>query len=253
MASNEHPHCLASSADASDLFTDLNNLIFIFDPLAVMTDTGQATTRKVLRWAVRLSLYSYVSIHITGDDSVWADVMTPWTMPATMRRLVSILLLPSTFVHFEWPKTASISASHDRSSKHRPFIARESAELWRFPSGSSWIPDGDEDLQMRLCIADNGGAAGHRSTSATREVAPQEFEWSTMNEDVNLFVSSCAHCISTAGGGKVPRPFRPALFGTKPNKLVQFDYIELGPSRTGKKYVVMASVFREVSVNVQNF
>ena len=35
------------------------------------------------------------------------------------------------------------------------------------------------------------------------------------------------------------RPFGPALFGTKPNDLAQFDYIDLGISRTGDKYVLL--------------
>lgn len=60
-----------------------------------------------------------------------------------------------------------------------------------------------------------------------------------MSEDVDMFVSSCIHCLSTKGGGKVPHPLGQALLGTKPNELVQFDYIELGASRTGENYVLM--------------
>ena len=67
----------------------------------------------------------------------------------------------------------------------------------------------------------------------------QEFSWSTLSEDADLFVSSCIHCLSTTGGGRVLRPFGPSLFGTKPNDLIQINYIELGPSRTGEKYVLM--------------
>ena len=54
LASIEKSHWLASCADRFDLYTDHNNLIFIFDPLAVMPDIGQAALRKVLRWALRL-------------------------------------------------------------------------------------------------------------------------------------------------------------------------------------------------------
>lgn len=54
MASIELSHWLASCANGFDLFTDHNNLIFIFNPLAIMSDIGQATTRKLLRWPVRL-------------------------------------------------------------------------------------------------------------------------------------------------------------------------------------------------------
>lgn len=49
---------------------DHNNLIFLFDPISVVSDMSQITLRKVLRWAVRLSVYNYTCFHIKGDDNV---------------------------------------------------------------------------------------------------------------------------------------------------------------------------------------
>lgn len=63
--------------------------------------------------------------------------------------------------------------------------------------------------------------------------------WSTLSEDVRSFVQSCIYCLWTVGGERVPRPFGTALHGTKPNDLLQFDYIELAPSSEGDKYVLM--------------
>ena len=63
-----------TNPDGFDLYTDHNNLIFLFDPLSVVADMSQTTLRKVLRWAVRLSLYQYTCFHITGEDNVWADL-----------------------------------------------------------------------------------------------------------------------------------------------------------------------------------
>lgn len=37
----------------------------------------------------------------------------------------------------------------------------------------------------------------------------------------------------------MPRPFGPAVHGTGPNDLLQFDYIEIGSASTGEKYVLM--------------
>lgn len=90
MALIERSHWLVSCPDGFDLFTDHNNFTSIFDRIAVMPDIGQATTRKVLHWTVRLSLYNYVCMHISGDDNVWADLMTRWKIPTTIRRLVTI-------------------------------------------------------------------------------------------------------------------------------------------------------------------
>lgn len=50
---------------------------------------------------------------------------------------------------------------------------------------------------------------------------------------------TCIHCISTTGGEKIPRPFGPALHGSKTNDLLQFDYIDLGKAISGPKYVLM--------------
>ena len=57
--------------------------------------------------------------------------------------------------------------------------------------------------------------------------------------DVRTFVRGCIHCRSTIGGKNIPRPFGPAHFGTKPNDLLQFDYLDLGPSQSGEKYFLM--------------
>lgn len=56
----------------------------------------------------------------------------------------------------------------------------------------------------------------------------------TLLENVELFATSCIHCLSSNGGGEMPRPYVLALFVTKPDELAQFDYTEFGPSSTGK-------------------
>ena len=60
-----------------------------------------------------------------------------------------------------------------------------------------------------------------------------------MKDNVALFVSSCIHCLLTVGGERTPRPFGPSVFGTHPNDLLQFDYIELGKSTMGDQYVLI--------------
>lgn len=92
---------------------------------------------------------------------------------------------------------------------------------------------------MRLCIIAHTCTAGHRSTTVINNAISREFYWTTLFEDVDIFFSSCIHCLSTKEEGKVPRPYGPALVGTKPNELVHFDYIELGQSSTDEKYVLM--------------
>lgn len=52
-------------------------------------------------------------------------------------------------------------------------------------------------------------------------------------------MSSCIHCLSTIEGGRVPRPCGLSVHDTVPSDLLQFDYIEIAPSRTMEKYIMM--------------
>lgn len=54
-----------------------------------------------------------------------------------------------------------------------------------------------------------------------------------------MFVKACIHCISIVEADKVPIPFGPALHGTKPKDLLQFDYTEIEKSNAGPKYILM--------------
>lgn len=94
---------LAACPEGFGLFKDHYNLIFFFDPVAVKLDTGQAAFRKRLRWAVWNSCYNYVCIHICGVDNLWADLLPRWTILHTIRGLISIPPLPTTFPDLERP------------------------------------------------------------------------------------------------------------------------------------------------------
>lgn len=104
-------HWLVTNPDGFDLYTDHNNLIFLFDPLSVVPDLSQTSLRKVLRWAVRLSIYQYTCYHIKGEENVWADLLTRWSNAnRTVRRLVHIPELPSACSDdFEWPSAKDIA------------------------------------------------------------------------------------------------------------------------------------------------
>lgn len=240
LATLERMHWLAATPSGFDLFTDHNNLIFLFDPLSVVPDMSQTTLRKVLRWAVRLSMYNYTCFHIKGTDNVWADLLGRWSVPKTVRRLVRIPELPrSSAEDFQWP-TASVMADAQSlaATEHQPHLTLID-KLWRNQNGALWTPDSAPDLQLRLCIIAHTAPAGHRGQSTTETVLRKHHFWETMLTDVRSFVRPCIHCLSTIGSGKVPRPFGPAVHGTAPNELLQFDYIELDESRTGEKYVLM--------------
>lgn len=102
-------------------------------------------------------------------------------------------------------------------------------------SGQIWLPQEANDLPLRLLVIDHTSARGHRGQSATISAFPNRFSWDTLETDSKIFVSSCIHYLSTTGGEKVPRPVGPAMFGTKPNNLLQFDYLDLANSSNGDR------------------
>lgn len=238
MSTLDKMHWLASSADSFELYTDHNNLIFLFDPTAYVPDLTQAAIRKVIRWAVTISGYNYECVHISGEDNVWADLMTRWKRTSTLRRIVSVPALPSAASDsFIWPTATAIA---ECQAQHTPPHTHKLVdELWHTPTDRIWIPDDADEMQLRLCIVAHTSASGHRGTQSTIDAISRHYYWTTLEADVKLFVSSCIHCLSTTSGDKIPRPFGPSVHGTRPNDLIQFDYIELGKSTTGDKYVFM--------------
>lgn len=193
-------HWLAATPNGFDLYTDHNNLIFLFDPLSVVPDLSQTTLRKVLRWAVRLSMYRYTCFHIKGTDNVWADLLGRWSASKTVRRLIRIPELPSSSSEdFEWPALDNIVAAQSSSDSERPHSLTLDGSVWCNPNGAIWIPDSASDLQLRLCIIAHTGPSDHRGQSTTETVLRANYFWSTMTSDVRTFVRACIHCLSTVG------------------------------------------------------
>jgi len=240
MATTERMHWILSDSAGFDIFTDHNNLVFMFDPLSVLRDISLSSLKKVLRWAVRLSIYNYTCIHIPGTENVWADLLSRWAVPNMVRRIIRVPLLPSAASEdFIWPSNAEISEVQTEHRAIRPKRLNDTDGLFVTKTGAIWIPDACSDLQLRICIIAHTSSAGHRAIDATESAIRRKFHWSTISEDVGTFVKRCIHCISTLKGKRVPRPFGPAVHGTFANDLVQFDYLEIAPGRDGVKYILM--------------
>ena len=239
-ASCERMRWLLGTPDGFNLYTDHNNLIFIFDPLSLVPDLSASSVKKVLRWAVSLSTFNYVCFHIPGTKNVWADLLGRWSAPAVVRRLIEIPpLVSASDEDFVWPTEVEISQVQEAHRAQAPLHLNDENGLLRDQTGAIWIPPTAGDIQLRLCIIAHTSAAGHRGIKSTKSELKKIFFWDTLSEDVDTFVAQCIHCLSTTRGVRVPRPFGPAVHGTRPNELIQFDYLEIGPSAIGSKYLLL--------------
>lgn len=136
LATVKRLHWLTSTPAGFDLFTDHNNLIFIFELFAVQPDLALSAQRKELRWVVRLTSYNYTCVHIIGHDKVWADFIGRWLAPPIIRRLFTIPTFPSaSSVNFSCPRESEIRDIQltEVDNRTRHLIRQEG--VYRFPSG----------------------------------------------------------------------------------------------------------------------
>lgn len=236
LASLHRMHWLVATPEGFDICTDNHNIIFIFDPLSLMPHLSQSSIKKVMRWAVLMNMYNYACIHMPAVDNVWADLLGRWSAPPSIRRIISVPpLVSSQSDDFEWPTAENLQVLQQKDITYKPDNLHPADGLYVNDTGTAWIPDAADDFQLRMCIAGHTGPAGHRGCAATTKAIKKHFFWSS----IQTFVKSCIHCLPTVGGNKVPRPLGAAVHGTKPNDLLQFDYIEMAPSKAGEKYILM--------------
>jgi hypothetical protein len=73
----------------------------------------------------------------------------------------------------------------------------------------------------------------------TLSVIKDHYYWKGMSKVITVFVGSCFHCSTSAPGETTPRPMREALHASKPNEVIHFDYLYMGPSFDDVKYVLI--------------
>lgn len=105
--------------------------------------------------------------------------------------------------------------------------------------GSGKVGWKSDDLQLRLLIVAHCDTSDHRGTDSTECTLREQFTWNTFADDAREFVADCIHCIMAKTGHKIPRPYAETLHAVKPNEVVHFDYLYMGPSGDGYQYVLV--------------
>jgi hypothetical protein len=227
------------------LFTDHRNLQYIFNPTSVVSTVPKYTADKLQRWAIMLMSYQYVIHHIPGESNVWADLLSRWGSPlATVCALVQVQPQESPLLseEFVWPTVPDLKIAQSTAiSKNSSWCT----DLWKGGDGLYYtaneqvlVPDEASELQLRLLVVAHFSVGGHRGAKVTADIVKRKFWWSTIDEDVKLFVEKCLHCAS-ASGEWVHRPLGETLHAEKPNELLHFDYIYMGESEDGYEYILV--------------
>ena len=177
------------------------------------------------------------------------DFMTRWlrgyrghraSIKRVCHRLLQEDIVPSPLEeHFIWPRMPDILQAQKQHLEKIPDSAVTNDDGCIVIRGKIWVPDEADDLQWRLLITSHCGHAGHRGTESTLAVLSEEFIWSSMDEDTSSFVANCIHCVMSKAGLKIPRPLSLTLHASKPNEVVHFDFLYLGQSTEGLRYVLV--------------
>ena len=104
--------------------------------------------------------------------------------------------------------------------------------------GKAYVPD-VERLRERIIIGAHQGAAIHRKKEMTKNAVSALFAWQGMAKDVKNFCHRCLHCVLNADRVKVPRATATTMLPEIANEAISFDYIYMGPSATGEKYILL--------------
>jgi hypothetical protein len=224
------------------LFCDHKNLIQIFS----LTNVSKPTAQKLQRWALFIQRFRYTIEHISGEDNVWADLMTRWgaspddtTVTHTaVRRVRAIAVTADDRVRplqnpgFVWPTIEEINTAQQKWLTCVEERKRNRDNLVVTDNGKVTIPEEADDLRRRLCIiAHAGGNSGHLGYQATAQKLAQFFHWKNCVEDVKAICSSCLHCLPTRGGMRVPRPLGAQVHGSRPNEVIHMDWIYIWPMK----------------------
>ncbi len=52
--------------------------MYLFDPQYRPATVKKFTEEKLQRWALRLNAFPFTIEHVSGEDNVWADLLTRW-------------------------------------------------------------------------------------------------------------------------------------------------------------------------------
>ncbi|KAH9073144.1 hypothetical protein Ae201684P_014961 [Aphanomyces euteiches] len=247
--------------DGFRMYCDHENLIQVFAPHA---EWKTYQRQKLTRWAAIIGGYRYVIEHIKETNNLWADLMSRWgqmrppgvTMdPAkvrrghgwTKKRKPTTQTVPPPGQHrlrplddpeFVWPTIDEISRAQAKFVKSKPAKADLRDRLWMV-ADRIWIPANAGDLIQRIMIVAHCGSMGHRGEAALVQHVQRKFQVDKLHQLAKKFIAACLLCPHVKGGRVLHRPYASRWHATKPNEGIHFDYLYMGPSKSGPKYILV--------------
>ena len=102
-----------------------------------------------------------------------------------------------------------------------------------------YIPSKVAELKLRFMATAHCETNGDRGREVSKNRLEEQVTWTELESDVDNFIGNCLHCIVSRSGGMIPRPLANSLHATKPNEVLQFDFLYMGRSNGREKYVLI--------------
>ena len=102
-----------------------------------------------------------------------------------------------------------------------------------------WISFDIHELQLRCLSLRSSSVTCQRGSIVTESIVKEQFAWRNMKRAAFEFVTQCLYFLTAWSGDKVLLPLAATLDGSRPNELVDFDYLKMGPSTEGYQYILL--------------
>ena len=208
--------------------------------------------------------YRYEIKHCPGIHNLLADAMSRWcnsgriqskAITRSQRRLENVPLpeehvRPDRDVKADDIVLAEVDQFPDLSdvvkAQAKYGIQSEGATCRRTTEGQVWqlegrivIPEEAHSLKRRIFAAAHQYISGHHNLEVTLKNIRSVCTWKNLYNDVKRFQDSCLACLKGRAGQRIPRPVGSLLQSNRPFGLISCDYLYIGASRTGDKYVCL--------------
>ena len=132
------------------------NLIYIFNPLTVITKLSKATSQRLLNWSTFLGQYPYTIQHIAGSTNLWGDILSRWVTIPTARGVFTVLApLPEVPIledsHPDNNNNSLLSVEAIRHTQQQYLSIAGDEDSAGFHQNSFWTMDGNslsDDLEI---------------------------------------------------------------------------------------------------------
>lgn len=194
---------------------------------------------------MELTYFYYTIVHVAVDDNVWEERFSRWGAPRSrvVRRVLTLLisLVSGPGGAFYW-NGLSMARRKDllESQRQRGIsshnLTGDKSGLLRKAYWAVYITAYDVSMQPRILVSGHCRQSGHRGEDTTLRGIFPYFTWPTIKSDVTVLVTSCPNCSETTGGIRFTWPLGHGLHATRPNELIHFDFLYMGPSSEGNYY-----------------